>query len=105
MFIKEIKKKNKNSDKVYTYYRLVHSYKTGNKLYRHQNIIGTGTLQGVDKQYFKALSNRIEELITGNSGLIFPSTSEFEEIEKTAQFYDSKIIKDKLFTIQPKVIS
>ncbi len=51
MYIKEIKKTNKKSDTVYTYYRLVHSYKVGTKI-RHQNIVGLGTLEGVEKQHF-----------------------------------------------------
>jgi hypothetical protein len=41
MFVKQIKKKNKNSDKQYVYYRLVHTYKIGNKV-RHQNILSLG---------------------------------------------------------------
>jgi len=34
MFIRRIEKSNKNSDKVYTYYRPVHTYKVGKKV-RH----------------------------------------------------------------------
>ncbi len=101
MYIKQIKKKNKNSDKVYTYYRLVHSYKVGKKI-RHQNIIGLGKLEGVDKEYYTALSNRIEELITGTSSLLFPNTEEFNKIEETAQIFADKIIKDKLFVADKK---
>ena len=101
MYIKEIKKKNKNSDKVYTYYRLVHSYKVGKKI-RHQNIIGLGKLECVDKEHHTALANRIEELITGTSGLLFPDTEEFSVIEKTAQLFAEKIIKGKLFVTNKK---
>lgn len=101
MYIKQIKKKNKNSDKVYTYYRLVHSYQVGKKI-RHQNIIGLGKLEGIDSQYFSALANRIEELITGTSSLLFPDTKEFNKIEETAQIFADKIIKGKLFVADKK---
>ncbi len=101
MYIKQIKKKNKNSDKVYTYYRLVHSYKIGKKI-RHQNIIGLGRLESIDKEHYTALSNRIEELITGTSGMLFPNTEEFNKIDETAHIFADKIIKDKLFVVNKK---
>ena len=96
MYIKEIKKKNKSSDKIYTYYRLVHSYKVGNKI-RHQNIVGLGKLENIDREHHKLLADRIEEIITGNSALLFPDMERSKEIEKTAQFFAEKIIKEKLF--------
>jgi len=96
MFIKQIKKKNKNSDKEYIYYRLIHGYKIGNKT-RHQNILNLGKLEGVDKIYHKALADRIEELITGNSSNLFPDIQTDANIEKLAQEFSSKIISDKLF--------
>lgn len=104
MYIKEIKKTNKNSDKIYTYYRLVHSYKVGVKI-RHQNIVGLGTLDDVEKQHHKLLADRIEELLTGNTGLLFPSDEQFEAVEKTAQFYAEKIIKEKLFANKKQIKS
>ena len=96
MFIKQIKKKNKNSDKEYIYYRLIHGYKIGNKT-RHQNILNLGKLEGIDKIYHKALADRIEELITGNSSNLFPDIQTDANIEKPAQEFSSKIISDKLF--------
>jgi len=104
MYIKEIKKKNANSDKTYTYYRLVHSYKLGNKI-RHRNIIGLGKLESIDKEQHKLLADRIEEIITGNSSLLFSDIEHSTEIETTAQFYADKIIKEKLFTDNQKVKS
>ena len=101
MYIKQIKKKNKNSDKIYTYYRLVHSYKVGKKI-RHQNIVGLGSLESVDKEHYTALANRIEELLTGTSGLLFPDSEEFNKIEETAQIFADKIIKNKLFVDRKK---
>ena len=95
MYVKEIKKKNSGSDKIYTYYRLVHSYQVGNKI-RHQNIIGLGKLENIDRQHHKLLADRIEEIITGNSALLFPDTERTDEIEKTAQLFAEKIIKANL---------
>jgi len=104
MFIKEIKKKNKNPNKSYTYYRLVHSYKVGNKN-RQQIIVGLGKLENIDRQYHKLLADRIEEIITGNSALLFPDIERSSEIEETAQFFADKIIKEKLFVSAKKVKS
>ena len=70
MFVKQIKKKNKNADKQYVYYRLVHTYKIGNKV-RHQNILSLGGLETLPRERHKALADRIEELVTGNSSSLF----------------------------------
>ncbi len=101
MFIKQIKKKNKNSDKQYIYFRLIHGYKIGNKT-RHQNILNLGKLEGIDKSYYKALADRIEELVTGNSTTLFPDIQTNTIIEDLAQEFSKKIITEKLFiTIDP----
>lgn len=96
MFIKQIKKKNKNSDKQYIYYRLVHTYKIGNKV-RHQNIISLGGLETLPRDKHKALADRIEELITGNSSSLFSDHESFAEIDSLARPFAEKIIKEKLF--------
>lgn len=70
MFVKQIIKKNKNSDKQYVYYRLVHTYKIGNKV-RHHNILSLGGLETLPRERHKALADRIEELVTGNSSTLF----------------------------------
>ncbi len=96
MFIKQIKKKNKNSDTEYIYYRLIHGYKIGNKT-RHQNILNLGKLEGIDKSYHKALADRIEELVTGNSTTLFLDIQINNIIEDLAQEFSKKIITEKLF--------
>lgn len=96
MFIKKIIKKNKNSGKEYIYYRLTHSYKIGDKI-RHQNILNLGKLEGLDKIKFKALADRIEELVTGNSSTLFPDYQKNKKTEDLAQQYANKIITEKLF--------
>jgi hypothetical protein len=96
MFIKKIRKKNKNSDKEYIYYRLVHGYKIGNKT-RHQSILNLGKLEDVDKSHYKALADRIEELITGNNSTLFPDLQTNNPIEALAQEFSKIIITQKLF--------
>ena len=96
MFVKQIKKKNKNSDKQYIYYRLVHTYKIGNKI-RHQNILSLGGLETLPRERHKALADRIEELVTGNSSSLFPEHEHFDDVEQLARHFADKIIKDKLF--------
>ena len=93
MFLKKINKKNKNSDKVYTYYRLVHSYKIGNKI-RHRTVMSLGSLPDISKENHKELADRIEELITGNSNQLFADNQRSKEIEPIAQKFADKIIKN-----------
>jgi len=107
MFIKQIKKKNKNADKQYVYYRLVHTYKIGSKI-RHHNIMSLGRLENLPRERHKALADRIEELITGNNSSLFSDHDHFNDIEPLAKHFAEKIIKDKLFVPvhnKPKKIS
>jgi len=97
MFVKQIKKKNKNSDKLYIYYRLVHTYKIGKKV-RHQNILSLGRLESLSRERHKALADRIEELVTGNASTLFSDEHNNHDIEELANHFAGKIIKDKLFT-------
>ena len=46
MFIKKISKPDRTGNKTYTYYRLVHSYKVGNKN-RQQTILNLGKLETI----------------------------------------------------------
>ena len=99
MFIKQIKKKNKNSDKEYIYYRLIHGYKIGNKT-RHQSILNLGKLEGLDRKKHKILADRIEELVTGNANALFPDNNRIKSVENLAQQFANKIITEKLFVTQ-----
>ncbi len=100
MFVKQIKKKNKNSDKQYIYYRLVHTYKIGNKV-RHQNILSLGGLEALPRECHKALADRIEEIVTGNGSSLFSGSQTFDDIESLAGHFAEKIVKDKLFSPAP----
>ena len=97
MFVKQIKKKNKNADKQYVYYRLVHTYKIGKKV-RHQNILSLGGLESLPRERHKALADRIEELLTGKVSTFFPDEQYDHDVEPLANHFAQKIIKDKLFT-------
>ncbi len=98
MFIKKIVKKNPNSDKLYTYYRLMHTYKVGGKV-RQQIIINLGKLEDVVKEDHKRLANRIEEVLTGNSSL-FSDLS--DELENKAQHLVSEIVRKGIFPAKQK---
>jgi len=100
MFVKQIKKKNKNANKQYVYYRLVHTYKIGNKV-RHQNILSLGGLENLPRERHKALADRIEELVTGNSSSLFSDNGRFDDIDPLAKHFAEKIIKEKLFVPSP----
>ena len=58
MFIKEIKKSNISSDKVFIYHRLIESYNT-EKGPRHRNILNLGKLS-IKKDLFLKLTKLLE---------------------------------------------
>ena len=97
MFIKRIEKKNKNSDKVYVYYRLMESYRTSSGP-RQKKILDLGTLD-IDTNDFKALADRIEDLVYGRQCLI-PAE---EKIESLAVYYSSLIVKKTINTEENKI--
>ena len=78
MFIKIIKKKNKNSDKVYIYYRLMESYRTEHGP-RQKKILDLGALD-LDRKYFKALADRIEDLVYGQAQCLIPAEEKIESL-------------------------
>ena len=94
MFIRAVQKKDKSKEKSYTYYRLTHSYRIGNKT-RQSVLLNLGKLESISKSEHKALANRIEEIITGAENSLFPSNS--DEIESLAQSFAQQISKDKIF--------
>ncbi len=100
MFVKQIKKKNKGTDKQYIYYRLVHTYKIGNKV-RHQNILSLGRLENLPRERHKALADRIEELVTGIGSSLFSDNDYLNDVEPLATQFAEKIIKEKLFSSTP----
>ncbi|PRY85175.1 transposase [Marinilabilia salmonicolor] len=94
MFIRAVHKKDKSKSKTYTYYRLTHSYRIGNKT-RQTVLLNLGKLEGVEKTDHKQLANRIEEIITGVENSLFPAIS--DQIEELAHSFARQIEKEKIF--------
>ena len=94
MFIRAVIKKDKKKKKSYTYYRLTHSYRMGNKT-RQVVVLNLGKLEGISDANRKLLGDRLEEIITGKSSLF--SAAQYTEIEDLAQQFALKVAKDKIF--------
>lgn len=93
MYIRRIEKKNKGSEKIYHYYRLVHGYKIGSKV-RQQTLLNMGKLEDCPVRKHKLLADRIEMLLTGASSLFYNVD---ESIEALAHRYVSEIQEKGLF--------
>jgi len=93
MYIRRIEKKNKGSEKVYTYYRLVHGYKVGDKV-RQQTLLNMGKLEDCPTTKHKALADRIEMLLTGAASMFYEVD---ESIEALAHRFVSEIQAKGLF--------
>ncbi len=98
MFIKKITKPDRKGNDTYTYYRLVHSYKLGNK-HRQQTIVNLGKLEGLPNDNHKILADRIEGILTGSIDLFFDIPS---EVEALAQAFVKKIIEKGVFPVKKK---
>ena len=98
MFIKKITKPDRKGKKTYTYYRLVHSYKLGNK-HRQQTIINLGKLDGLPTDKHKSLADRIEGILTGSRDLFFYTPT---DVEGLAQAFAKKIIEKGIFPVKKK---
>ena len=98
MFLKRITKPDRKGEKIYEYYRLVHSYKIGNKI-RQQTIINLGKLDGLPKEKHKFLADRIEELLIGSGAVFFDVPNEVEELAKK---FTKKIIEKGVFPVKKK---
>ena len=94
MFIRAVQKKDKSKTKTYTYYRLTHSYRIGNKT-RQSVLLNLGKLETISKSDHKGLANRIEEIITGAKNTLFLSVS--TDIEDLAQSFAEQISREKIF--------
>ena len=91
MFIREIKKQNLNSDKVFIYHRLIESIRTP-KGPRQKVVMNLGTLD-LAKDKWKELANRIEQLVHGQDISLFEVSP---EIETLAHHYAQLLINKRL---------
>lgn len=99
MFIRAVVKKDTLKQKSYTYYRLTHSYRVGNKT-RQIVVLNLGKLKGLDKKYHKVLANRIEELITGMDSSSLLPLALSDHVESLAQSFCKQITKEKIFDLK-----
>ncbi len=90
MFIREIKKKNPNSPKIFTYHRLVESFRVQDKT-RQRVVLDLGTLN-LPRERWNDLANRIEELVIGRGPRLVPLP---EDIELLAVSYAQRIQQKK----------
>lgn len=97
MYIRKVNKKNSNHDKVYSYYRLVHGYKVGNKV-RQQTLLNLGKLEELPVEKHKLLADRIEMLLTGTESLL---GIDDELIESLAQKFTKEIQRKGIFNLHP----
>jgi hypothetical protein len=98
MFIRKVTKKNSNSDKVYEYYRLTHSYRVGDKN-RQMVVLNLGSLDELHPSKHKFLADRIEQLLTGVNCLF---SHVDDEIEQLARHFHSIIVKKGHFSLMHK---
>lgn len=96
MFIKEIKKRNKGYDKVFSYHRLMESYRT-DRGPRQRTILELGKLS-LPKDRWKLLADCIETKVTGQQSLL----SFDPHIEDLATHYANLIIHRRLIIAPSK---
>ena len=101
MFLKRITKPDRKGEKIYTYYRLVHSYKIGKKI-RQQTIINLGKLENLPKESHKLLADRIEAMLTGSESVFFDTPG---DVETLAREFTKKIIEKGIFPVKKKKMS
>ena len=99
MFISKVYKSNKGTDKKYEYYRLMHSYRVGNKT-RHQFIMMLGSLENCPVDKHKVLADRIEQIVIGEKSFFEVEV----QIEEIAQNFAKQIL-EKNITFARKNIS
>lgn len=95
MYIRKVNKKNKNHNKQYSYYRLVHGYKVGNKV-RQQTLLNLGKLEELPSCKHKLLADRIEMLLTGVESLV---GTEDKLVESLAQKFAQEIQRKGIFNL------
>lgn len=87
MFIKAVKKRNPGGRTVYTYHRLVESYRTSRGP-RHMTVLNLGRLD-LPKEKWKSLADRIDQIVSGQQSLAAVEP----QIQTLAQHYASLVLK------------
>lgn len=87
MFIRKVMKSNKGSQRSYTYYRLVDSYRGPGDTPRQRVILNLGKLESVPEHKHKLLADKIEMLLQGRLDM-FPELSDYQIDTLAKSFYD-----------------
>ncbi len=90
MFISKVYKKKKKSDKIYKYFRLMRSYRIGNKI-RHEFVLNLVPLEELLVEKHKLLVDRIEQIM--NNQIEFFTND--AQVEKLAKKFSIQIIENK----------
>ena len=93
MFIREIAKKNRGYDKVFTYHRLMESVRTP-KGPRQRVLLNLGHLE-LPASDWKTMANRIEEIVLAQTSFLPPPA----HIESLAQHYASLLRQKEMQSI------
>ena len=88
MYIKSIVKRNKGYKKTFTYYRLMESYRT-ERGPRQRTLLNLGKLENIPTDMHKALADRIEDIVSGQTSLIAVST----DLDEVAQHFASLLVR------------
>jgi len=102
MFIRVIKKQNKNSDKIYSVYKLMESYRNSFGQPRNKVLLSLGNLD-LSKEERQKLSKRIEEIMNWDKKGLFNIKCS-KKIEKLAIKYSNLLLK-KTFVNKTKQIN
>jgi hypothetical protein len=89
MFIRKVNKKNQATGEMYPTYRLVEAYRNSRGEPRQQVLVSLGSGFNVDPKDWKILTDRIEEILSGQPGLFGLSV----DLEREAQQISSRIGK------------
>lgn len=89
MYIRKVNKKDQASGKVYVTYRLIEGYRNARGDVRQQVLVNLGAGFNVDPSNWKLLTDRIEEILSGQPSLFGLSI----ELEREAQQIASRIGK------------
>lgn len=97
MYIRKVNKKNRATGEIYTTYRLVEGYRNERGEVRQQVILNLGASFAVAFEDWKALSDRVEAILSGQETLFGLSP----ELEQEAQQMASLITKRQALELKP----
>lgn len=98
MYIRKVTQKNSETGKIYFTYRLVEAYRNSENKVRQRVLLNLGKNFTVDKEEWKLLADRIEEIISGQRILF-----EYDpHIEKEAQKIAKRVVHRASNLTEPK---